>query len=206
MDESQEYKEKSKTHFNKQASNFDSSYAGHLGQKIHEIVVKKISSVEFSSLLDIGCGTGNFLFDVQKIKKISVAGIDISEKMLEQASKRLGESANLKHGDSEHLPWESNSFDIVTCFFSFHHYPNPNAVLKEMRRVLNSGGKVIIADPWAPPPFRQIINFFNPFYKTGEVRIYSKSEMRNLVESADMAIISWKRVGTSAFLLFATTT
>jgi ubiquinone/menaquinone biosynthesis C-methylase UbiE len=123
--------------------------------------------------------------------------------MLEQASKRLGECADLRPGDSEHLPWKSNSFDIVTCFFSFHHYPNPNAVLKEMRRVLNSGGKVIIADPWAPPPFRQIINFFNPFNKTGEVRIYSKSEMRSLVESADMTIVSWERVDISAFLLIA---
>jgi ubiquinone/menaquinone biosynthesis C-methylase UbiE len=171
MDESQENKEEAKTYFNKQARSFESSYAGRKSQKLHKIIIKKIGNIEFKSLLDIGFGTGNFLDDVLKIKRVSLAGIDISEKMLELAYKRLGENADLRIGDSEHLPWQSNSFDIVTCIYSFHLYPNPIAVLKEIKRVLSPGGKAIIADPWAPSPFRQIVNLFLPFSKAGNVKI-----------------------------------
>ncbi|MFR7358928.1 MAG: class I SAM-dependent methyltransferase [Dorea longicatena] len=44
-------------------------------------------------------------------------------------------------GDSENLPFENESFDVVICTNSFHHYPNPHAFMNEASRVLKNGGK-----------------------------------------------------------------
>ena len=37
--------------------------------------------------------------------------------------------ADLRIGDSEHLPYEDDAFELATCTFSFHHYPNPKGAL-----------------------------------------------------------------------------
>ena len=53
--------------------------------------------------------------------------------MIEMAKKNLGNSAELKVGDSEYMPWKDNFFDVIVCNASFHHYPNPEKVLSEMK-------------------------------------------------------------------------
>jgi ubiquinone/menaquinone biosynthesis C-methylase UbiE len=68
--------------------------------------------------------------------KIKLYGLGISEKMIEIAKKNLGNKAELRVGDSEYMPWEDDSFDVIVCNASFHHYPNPKKVLLEMKRVL----------------------------------------------------------------------
>jgi ubiquinone/menaquinone biosynthesis C-methylase UbiE len=55
--------------------------------------------------------------------------------MVEKASQNLPEG-DIRVGDSENIPWENEKFDLVVCNSSFHHYPNPKRVLKEIRRVL----------------------------------------------------------------------
>jgi ubiquinone/menaquinone biosynthesis C-methylase UbiE len=202
-DKSEEYKNESKEFFDKLANQYDSSLAGRKSKVLHGLVTKTMDKFEYKSVLDVGCGNGNFLIEVLKRKKVAVAGIDLSEKMIDEAKIRLGSEADLRNGDSEHMPWKNSSFDVVTCTLSFHHYPNPGAVLKEMRRVLNPGGKVIIADPWRPTPLRQIANIVLPLRKTGDIRFYSKPEIQKLLEQSGFKLISWEQA-KSAFILVAT--
>jgi len=49
-------------------------------------------------------------------------------------------------GHAEHLPFEDGAFDIAVCRFAFHHFERPENVLKEMVRVVRSGGTVAIED------------------------------------------------------------
>lgn len=205
MEKSNEFKEKSKISYDKLASSYDSTYyGGKHAQNLYEHVIKTMSRFEYTSVLDVGCGTGSLLSEILKIKKVMIAGIDISEKMLEIAKDRLGDEADLRNGDSEHLPWKNNSFDMVICTDSFHHYPNPKAVLKEIRRVTGPGGKIIIADPWAPTPFRQMANLILPLRKGGDVRLYSEPEMKNLLEESGFKLVSWEKIGIQAYILVAT--
>src|SRR5262245_39688577 len=53
---------------------------------------------------------------------------------------------HLVQGDSERLPFADDSFDLVTCSHSFHHYPNQAQVVAEMHRVLHPGGRLMIID------------------------------------------------------------
>jgi len=48
--------------------------------------------------------------------------------------------------DSEHLPFADGVFDVVTCSNSFHHYPHQDVVIREFRRVLRPGGRLMLID------------------------------------------------------------
>ena len=48
-------------------------------------------------------------------------------------------------GDAMELPFTSHSFDVVTCGLSFSHFPDVAAALRGVRRILRSGGRLIIS-------------------------------------------------------------
>jgi SAM-dependent methyltransferase len=64
------------------------------------------------------------------------------------AEKRL-ENVAWQQGDVRSLPWPDASFDIVITRFSFHHFQDPLAVLREMTRVCRPEGRVIVVDMYA---------------------------------------------------------
>ena len=123
--------------------------------------------------------------------------------MIQVAKAKLGEKADLRVSDSEKLPFPDEAFDLVMCTFSFHHYPNPGAVLLEMRRVLAPGGRLILADPTGPMPLRQLAMFVSLITKDGTVRIYSKKEMLALAKTATLEVVKWGKLNWHSYLLVA---
>ena len=199
-----DYKEESKEEFNKQAEKFDTENIGKHSRELYDNIIYKLGQFSFTKLLDVGCGTGNLLSLIYSKFNVEIAGIDLSPNMLEIARNKLGENADLRLGDSENLPFENETFDIVTCTDSFHHYPNPENVLAEFKRVLKPKGTSIIADPWAPTPFRQLVNIFMQFNKGGNVKLYSEAEIRGLFENAGFKNIEWEKIaGKNAFIVTA---
>jgi ubiquinone/menaquinone biosynthesis C-methylase UbiE len=188
--ESDNYKEQSRKKFEKMSSNFYKTPAGRASKTMYASLIQKLNDKSFESLLDVGCGTGKVLSLILDKFNAKVSGIDLSEGMIQKAKELLGESANLKVGDSENLPWADNTFDVVTCSASFHHYPNPEVVLKEMKRILKPDGRVIIADPWCPDPLRILINLLLPIINSGDVKIYSGNEMTKMFENCGYASIN----------------
>ncbi len=148
-------------------------------------------------VLDIGTGTG--VVALRAARKIDdagmVCGIDLSENMLNRAAKTLGEKVQLVLGDADNLPWQENTFDLLICNSSFHHYPEPLKVLMEMRRVLKADGRLVIADPWWSNAQRRLINLYlkSPFNLKGDVRIYSKQEFIMLLSECGFQQIEWEK-------------
>ena len=86
----------------------------------------------FLSVLDIGCGWGSMLAIIkEEYPHIEAAGLDLSEKMVGQAQMLLGADVVLRTGDVEDMPWPDDSFDLLLCNSSFHHYPDPQKSLQE---------------------------------------------------------------------------
>lgn len=95
-------------------------------------------------VLDIGCGAGRLVEFFAK-DFASVEGVDISEKMVEEAKKRLGHvsNAHFTATDGMHYPFPDNSFDLVFSYIVFQHMPSEAVIrenLKEVRRVLKPTG------------------------------------------------------------------
>lgn len=107
-----------------------------------DFVVNNLYSNSSTKLLDIGCGTGLFcLFAHQKGIK-DITGFDATLSFLEEAKKRFQEGKFI-HGEMEELPFQDESFDIVSGFNSFQYAENIKHALTEAKRVLKKGGKLI---------------------------------------------------------------
>lgn len=190
------YKNKSLNTFNRIAAGYDQSWDGKWSALMYDDVLNRIDEQPFESILDVGCGTGNLLSMVLgQYEGVKVSGIDFSPNMLKVAAETLGDQAELILGDAAQLPWPDNSFDLLVCNSSFHHYPEPFKVLMEMKRVLKNNGRVIIADPWWSRTIRFLINIYlrTPLNMEGDVRIYSKQEFKWLLSSCGFQSIEWEK-------------
>src|SRR5207249_4084487 len=93
-------------------------------------------------VLDIGCGAGAFLRLVAERGGVQ-HGIDGSEALIEFARERLPD-ADLRVGEMEDLPWEDDTFDLVTGFNSFFFANDLVAALREAGRVAKPGAPIVI--------------------------------------------------------------
>src|SRR6185503_10598123 len=95
------------------------------------------------SILDVGCGTGANLKMLASYGKVE--GVDISPQAVEFCRQRGLESVRL--GAAEQLPYENNSFELVTALDVLEHLDDDVAGLREMRRVLRRDGRVLLFVP-----------------------------------------------------------
>lgn len=194
-------KKMSKSSFDKQAPIYDTSDYSKYPRECYPFVMEAIEDIKFNKVLDLGCGTGTILEQISQTYSFAeLYGIDLSEKMIGQAKQRLDTKAVLSTGDAENLPYENNSFDLVCCVESFHHYPNPNKALSEINRILKTGGTFLLCDTWSKSPLRQIMNFLIRFSDDGDVHIYSEREIKKLTSATGFNIIFWKQITNHAYL------
>jgi SAM-dependent methyltransferase len=109
---------------------------------LEQIIQNPKSKIKNPKILDVGCGTGG---NLEMLAKFGAAeGVDVSDDALEFC-KRKGLKAH--KGLAENLPFENESFDVVTALDVVEHLDDDMAGLKEMHRVLKSGGKTLIFVP-----------------------------------------------------------
>ena len=97
---------------------------------------------------DVGCGAGWAAW-IAAHRGARVAGLDASENLLAIARERVP-GGDFRLGDLEELPFENESFDLVTGFNSFQYAGNPRAALQEARRICKPRGHVVVM-VWGPP-------------------------------------------------------
>ncbi len=180
--------ELSKEWFNKQAPIYDetntilySKYGKISCENIKEILKDK----RFENLLDIGCGTGYLIDMLSKEHDARFVGLDLSPKMIKQSESKNIKNAKFVEGRSDELPFEDNTFDIVTCSQSFHHYPETDKPMQEAKRVLKEGGLYILSDTGCGP-FKlfgvKVDSFiYRHFSNTGDCNIsYMEKTVRDM--------------------------
>ena len=109
---------------------------------------------EDAEVLDLGCGAGHVSYALaQRVRRVTA--YDLSPRMLDvvQAEAARQGLTNLvtQQGGAEALPFADASFDGVTTRYSAHHWLDIRGAIREMRRVLKPGGKVVVIDIVAPP-------------------------------------------------------
>lgn len=144
-----DYEALSKKHFDGQAAEYDQRdtyYYSQNGKISCQDIAEQIRAIPYESLLDVGCGTG-FLIDLLTRQKAArYFGLDLSDEMIRVAQEKAIPGASFTVGSADRLPYPDESFDIVTCSQSFHHYPYPEQAMLEAKRVLKPGGLYILSD------------------------------------------------------------
>ncbi len=146
-------------------------------------------------MLDIATGGGH-VARVFATHVASVVASDLTPGILEHAAAALADwglkNVTTAVADAEELPFDDMSFDIVTCRIAPHHFPRPDAFVREVARVLRPGGRFVLVDSTVPEGDDG--DFFNRFEK---LRDPSHVRSLTIAEWQDLLVGAGFRVGVA---------
>ncbi len=106
-----------------------------------------------SNVLEIGCGSGGPSLFMARTFGCHVTGTDVNEKAITTADKSAQDQKLvslvrfIKSDAGVALPFESETFDAITCIDAINHLPDRLRFLKESYRILRHGGRLLFTDP-----------------------------------------------------------
>lgn len=120
------------------------------------VLVEASGATADDTVLDVACGPGLVVRAFAAVVR-RATGIDVTPAMLDRARDLTAGLSNaaFDHGDVTRLPYADGAFSIVVSRLAFHHFQDPLAVLREMRRVCRRGGRVVVADLTASDDTKQ---------------------------------------------------
>lgn len=123
-------------------------------KRYHPWREKLWAKINGTEVLEVGVGTGKNMSHYPAVAHIT--GIDLTPGMLEQARKKARTSGidshvDLQLGDAQALDFPDNSFDTGLATFVFCSVPDPVLGLREMKRVVRPGGKVLLLEHMRSP-------------------------------------------------------
>jgi ubiquinone/menaquinone biosynthesis C-methylase UbiE len=102
-----------------------------------------------SRVLEVAPGPGYFAIELAKLGDYRITGLDISETFVRIAQRNAANAkvdVDFRHGNASGMPFKSESFDFLLCRAAFKNFAEPLQALREMHRVLRTGGRALIID------------------------------------------------------------
>jgi ubiquinone/menaquinone biosynthesis C-methylase UbiE len=162
-------------------------------EKLHAQVLSMASLKGSERVLDVAAGTGCLLQLVaETLSQGQAIGLDRSGSMVRLAQAKLVRAktgqASVMHLEGKGLIFKSSVFDMVFCVLGLYHFPDPLAALKEVKRVLKKGGRLILceyeapADPGLRAALSESFQLAHPDY-----RFYTGPELYALISDAGLS-------------------
>jgi ubiquinone/menaquinone biosynthesis C-methylase UbiE len=147
-------------------------------RRIIRAELDKLTLPPNAQVLDAGCGSGRTLEELQDYGE--VRGIELNPEAAELARSRG--QGEVEVGRLEDLPWDDETFDLITCLDVIEHTPDDRATLTELRRVTKPRGWMLVTVPayqalWSPH------DEANHHY-----RRYSRSTLRSAARDAGWTV------------------
>ncbi|MBQ8132638.1 MAG: class I SAM-dependent methyltransferase [Bacilli bacterium] len=203
-----DFVELSKKWFDNQAPVYDEKnvilYSKYGKISCHNIC-EYLKDKKYNNLLDIGCGTGYLIDMLSKDNQANYTGLDLSPKMIDECNKKKIKNATFIEGKSDELPFDDNTFDVVTCSQSFHHYPETDKPLQEALRVLKPDGLYIISDTGVGPFKNFGVKFddfvYRHFSNTGDCNVSYMEKMEKDMEKNGFKKVYSKKITTFIYMV-----
>ena len=128
------------------------------------------------SILDAGCGRGEFLLAANSKGKVTI-GIDLDANALQRCR---NSKLPLIICDLSYLPFKPGSLDAVFFSHVIEHLLNPEVVLSEFFRVIRTDGRLVIITPTEEPDF---------WKEPSHIKAYTKEELRVVLQKAGFRVL-----------------
>lgn len=166
----------------------------HANVEIFRLVKEAVRLNAADTVLDVACGPGLLACELAPEVR-HVTGIDLTPAMIELAAARQAERGleNLawQVGDVRQLPFPDGAFSLVVTRFSFHHFPDPAAVLREMVRVCALEGRLAVIDVEVPAAQRDAYDHAERLRDPSHVRALTPEEYEALREGAGLRALAY---------------
>lgn len=189
MDDRPSHLEINAQKWDRRSQNFDRKLFDYF-RFLQERVIRLLPIERGLSFLDVGCGTG---WAVTRVNQLLggdgvFRGVDIAPMMIDRAIDNATgkDSIRFAVASADDLPFEDDSIDVCMCTNSFHHYPDPVAALREIRRVLRRGGSLFILDVTSDAFFLRWVDKLVRSREPEHVKFYTTREFRSMMESAGL--------------------
>lgn len=146
-------------------------------------VIQIVAETQPNKVLDIATGTGDLAIMLTKTSAKTIIGLDISAGMLSIGTQKinqlnLSDKIEMVLGDSENIPYETNSFDAVTVAFGIRNFETLEKGLAEILRILKPNGRLVILETSVPEkfPFKQFYNLYTKRVMPLIGKIFSKDK------------------------------
>ena len=137
-------------------------------------------------VLDLGCGAGRFVAALRDAGADAV-GVELAEGALERARRNVPGAELHRLGADGAIPLEDGSVDLVWCSEVLEHVPDTAGLLSEARRVLRTGGRLLVTTPSHDLPRRLLLalaRFDDHFDPLGQhVRFYSRRSLARVLDA-----------------------
>jgi 2-polyprenyl-6-hydroxyphenyl methylase/3-demethylubiquinone-9 3-methyltransferase len=153
-------------------------------------------------VLDVGCGEGCFAAELVRAGAEVVVGLDVAAEPLRRARERHPELVDLRQMSAAGAwPLKDASFDVVWAGEVIEHVADTAGWLSELRRVLRSGGLLLLSTPdhgrlpmlaWALAP-RAFATHFDP--RSDHLRFYTPRSLSELLEDFGFQDVAVRRAG-----------
>ncbi len=124
-------------------------FTANLDKRWRKGIVKYIRSnnIKCDMLVDLASGTGDMAIELLNLTPLKIYALDISPKMLDMLKKKCDDDRIIiEVAESENMPLESSSVDIVTIGFGIRNFSNLNKSLDEIYRILRPDGLLIVLE------------------------------------------------------------
>ncbi len=153
-------------------------------------------------ILDLGCGGGAAIAEMLDLSENSrICGLDHSLTSVEQTKERnrayLGDRVQVVQGDVGSLPWESNSFHLVTAIESVYFWPDPAGAFREIYRVLKPEGICMVMCESCNPD----VGWPDPYHN---ITIYLPEELKQFLQDAGFQNIGLVRTEDDMLCVWGT--
>ena len=166
---------------------------------LREKLVRLARLADGDRVRDVGCGTGSLAIAAKRRVGAAgdVVGIDASPEMVARATskaKKTGTDVSFRIAAAEALPFPDAQFDAALSTLMLHHLPRQarQQFGREIRRVLKSGGRVLVVDFAHAPDKRGFLAYF---HRHGHV---DPRDIQSLLEEAGFNVIDSAAVGISS--------
>lgn len=143
-------------------------------------------------ILDVAAGTGT-MSAKYAADGAHVTALDFSQGMLDEARRRHGDDPRIEfvQGDATKLPFDDATFEATTVSFGIRNFYDPQAALREMRRVTKPGGRIVVCE--FSRPVNAAASAFYDTWNTYVIPVLAKvaSTDPEAYEYLDQSIDAW---------------